>query len=402
MTQEPGELPLKLPRGEHYILFDQIASGGMATVHLGLLRGALGFSRVVAVKRLHSTFASDARIVQMMTAEARVASQIRHVNVVPTLDVIVAKGELFVVMEYVRGTSLFRLLSDAKANSEAISLDLTVATLTGALRGLHAAHEALDLDGAPLGVVHRDVSPHNILVGVGGIPRIIDFGVAKALGTQDLTKDGEFKGKLAYAAPEQLSGEAVSPRTDVFAAGIVLWEMLTGARLFLGTSDIETFRNVVDCVVPDIRDFMQHSAEATTAIVPVVRRALERDPSKRYPTAEAMALDLGRAHPSAASGELGGWVRRAAAEQLAREHLIVSSLERRSRELEATSPGEENDTRRIQLVDAAREAPRDPSHSSPEGRLDVTRFGARSLAVVAGAAALGSLVGTVAAFELMR
>jgi len=227
---EPHHVELELRRTERYLVYEAIAKGGMATVHLGLLQGAFGFSRLVAIKRLHANFTSDPRIVGMLIEEARLVSRIRHINVVPTLDVIQSSGEVFVVMEYVCGAPLARLLRDAAKRGSLIPVPTLVTILTGALRGLHAAHRATDLEGAPLGIVHRDVSPQNILVGVGGLARIIDFGVAHAFTNQDKTRDGEFKGKLSYAAPEQISGEAVTPRTDVFAAGIVLWEMLTGER----------------------------------------------------------------------------------------------------------------------------------------------------------------------------
>ena len=169
------------------------------------------------------------------------ASSIRHVNVVPTLDILEFEGEVFVIMEYVRGRSLARLVDLTAARRELMPMRIALPVLVGALRGLEAAHDATDLDGTALGIVHRDVSPQNILVGSGGVPRLIDFGVAYALGKSEATQSGEFKGKLSYAAPEQLGeGGTATTRTDLYAVGIVLWEILTGKRLFHGESDVAT------------------------------------------------------------------------------------------------------------------------------------------------------------------
>lgn len=338
--------PLKLPRAEHYFLFDRIAAGGMAAVHLGLLRGALGFSRVVAIKRLHATLAQDARRVAMMVDEARVAALVRHVNVVPTLDVIASGGEVFVVMEYVRGAALSSLATHEKEQGRLLPADILVAVLRGALRGLHAAHEATTFEGEPLGIVHRDVSPQNILVGVAGIPRIIDFGVARAAGSLDNTRDGEFKGKLAYASPEQLSGEPVTRRSDVFAMGVILWELLTGQRLFAGETDLDTYRNVLMAHIRHPLEVFDQGDEAgermrlhrsraeVERLGGVAMRALAREPDARFPTAEAMEDALGK--EAASPAQVGARVRECAADRLAFEHSVVSSVLDRAAELEAS------------------------------------------------------------------
>src|SRR5580700_4657373 len=161
-----------------YAIFGKIASGGMASVHFGRLLGAAGFSRTVAIKRLHPHLADEPEFLSTLIDEARLAARIHHPNVVPTLDVESAEGELLVVMEYVRGESLARLLRAESARGRRLPLSIASAIVIGALHGLHAAHEATSDRGAPLGIVHRDVSPHNILVGVDGMARVIDFGVA--------------------------------------------------------------------------------------------------------------------------------------------------------------------------------------------------------------------------------
>ncbi|MGH7294995.1 MAG: serine/threonine-protein kinase, partial [Polyangiaceae bacterium] len=204
----------------------------MATVHLGRLLGPAGFARTVAIKQLHAQFATDPEFVSMFLDEARLAARIRSPHVVPIVDIVADGGELLLVMDYVQGESLVRLLRSVLQARELVPLDIAVAVIAGALHGLHAAHEATDEQGNPLGIVHRDVSPQNILVGTDGLARLLDFGVAKAAGRIQTTREGQIKGKIAYMAPEQLRSEPVTRRTDVYAAAVVLWETLTCRRLF--------------------------------------------------------------------------------------------------------------------------------------------------------------------------
>ena len=227
--QTPPAAGLVLGR---YALHAELASGGMATVHIGRLMGPVGFARTVAIKRLHAHFAKDPEFVSMFLDEARLAGRIRHPNVVPVLDVVAEQGELFLVMEYIHGDSLSKLLRQVREQGEKMPLGVTVSILAGALQGLHAAHETTNDQGEPLEIVHRDISPQNIMVGADGITRVADFGIAKAAGRAQSTQDGQLKGKLCYMAPEQLAQRPVDRRTDVYSASVVLWEALTGQRLF--------------------------------------------------------------------------------------------------------------------------------------------------------------------------
>ena len=213
-----------------------IASGGMASVYLGRARGAGGFERLVALKVMHPHIAGDPAIGGMFLDEARLAARIRHPNVVPTLDV--ADDGRFLVMEYVEGASLHAILQRlAKDGRKRLPLPIALRIFLDSLAGLHAAHELCDHDGKSLNIVHRDVSPHNILVGVDGTSRITDFGIAYAEARITSTRSGQLKGKLPYMAPEQLEDRPVDRRTDVYAAGCVLWEILTGKRLFRGGNE---------------------------------------------------------------------------------------------------------------------------------------------------------------------
>jgi eukaryotic-like serine/threonine-protein kinase len=218
-----------------YEALHRLASGGMASVYLGRTRGPGGFERLVAIKVMHEHIAHDPEFSGMFLDEARLAARIRHPNVVPTLDV--AEGGHYIVMEYVEGASLHAILRRFAQAGQRLPLPAALRIFVDTLSGLHAAHELTDHGGKALNIVHRDVSPHNILVGVDGQSRITDFGIAYAESRITSTRGGELKGKLPYMAPEQLEDRGVDRRTDVYAAGCVLWEMLVGRRLFTGSSE---------------------------------------------------------------------------------------------------------------------------------------------------------------------
>jgi hypothetical protein len=306
-----------------YGLYEKIASGGMASVHIGRLRGPVGFARTVAIKRMHPHFAEDPEFVSMFLDEARLAARIRHPNVVPTLDVVALSGELFIVMEFVHGESLARLIRGASARGERIPPEMVASILVGVLHGLHAAHEAKSDHGEPLEIVHRDVSPHNVLVGTDGVARVLDFGVAKAVGRAQTTREGQLKGKLAYMAPEQIRGSA-SRVTDVYAASVVLWEALTGKRLFVGENDAHVFDQVLrGCSVPP----SAHVKDLPPALDAVTMRGLQVDPASRFPTARDMARALEEAMPLAPASRIGDWVEAAAKETLAERSARIASIE---------------------------------------------------------------------------
>ena len=184
-----------------YAVYDQIAAGGMGTIHLGRIRGAVGAGSVVAIKRLHPENIEHTEFVAMFLDEARVTKHINHPNVVRTLDVVAAAGEVLIVLEYVTGATLAELGRQAEALGERIPIPILSTIISGMLRGLHAAHKATDGSGECLNIVHRDISPQNILVGIDGVPRVIDFGIAKAADNVQITREGELKGKLSYMPP---------------------------------------------------------------------------------------------------------------------------------------------------------------------------------------------------------
>jgi serine/threonine-protein kinase len=305
-----------------YALYRQIGAGGMATVYFGRLLGPVGFSRAVAIKRLLPQFAHDPEFVTMFLDEARLAARLRHPNIVPTLDVVTTGGEVFLVMEYVQGESLAQLLRQAAAQGRSVPPRIAASIVSGALLGLHAAHEARDSRGRPLNLVHRDVSPHNILVGVDGTARLLDFGVAKANGrSQHMTREGRIKGKLGYMAPEHLAGEAVTRESDVYSAAVVLWEALAGRKLFTNTHDFLAFARSVK--PPDIDPPSVHRPDVLPSMDGVVMRGLAWHRQERFATARDMAAALVKVVGPVSVLEVAEWVETVAGEKIhAREEEI--------------------------------------------------------------------------------
>jgi len=308
---EPRSVPRTIGR---YTMCAEIAAGGMATVHLGKLLGPVGFSRIVAIKALHPQFAKDPDFLAMFLDEARLAGRIRHPNVVSVFDVVSRQGELYLVMDYVPGETLARLGRVARAQGERVPLPIALAVVTGTLDGLHAAHEARDEAGAPLGIVHRDVSPQNILVGTDGTARILDFGVAKAVGRMQATRGDQLKGKLSYMAPEQLLREPIDRGADIYATAIVLWELLTRERLFQGDDDISTFKLALDAVIAPPSRVLP---ELPQMLDPIVLKGLARKRTERFASARDMARALEETGLLASAREVGEWVERIAKEPLA-------------------------------------------------------------------------------------
>lgn len=305
VDNEANSMQMPPKRVGRYAIYGQFARGGTATVHFGRLIGPEGFARTVAIKRLRPSFAGEAEFTRMLIDEARLVARISHQCVVPTLDVLVCDSVTYVVMEYIRGVALSLLFARARARRQPMDPCIVASIVANALHGLHAAHEAKDELGKNLGIVHRDVSPQNILVGADGVARVLDFGIAKAVTATQATRSGYVKGKFAYMAPEQLTGGQVDRRADVFATSVVLWELLTGERLFGGGS-----------ITGAIRKITSGGDEAPSTRAPrlgaewdeLTRRGLERDKELRFASAREMALELEASSPMAPASEIGEWV----------------------------------------------------------------------------------------------
>jgi len=287
-----------LPSVQKYEVISEIASGGMATVYVGRTTAAAAFERIIALKVMHPHLAKETEYVEMFLDEARLAARIRHPNVVATLDVVDDEVP-FLVMELVEGPTLRHMMKAAIKGLTTIPTHVALRIVTDALLGLHSAHQLTGADGQPLNMVHRDVSPQNILVGVDGISRIADFGVARAEVRLATTKSGHVKGKVHYMAPEQVTGDAVDCRADIYAAGAVLWEVLAGERRLKGEGDVALMYEIVQgpLVGP-----AERNAEVPPMLDEVCRRALMRQPDHRYPTAAAFADAIEQAAHAAGCG----------------------------------------------------------------------------------------------------
>ena len=307
-----------------YALYGEIASGGMATVHIGRLLGPVGFARTIAIKRLHPQYAKDPEFVSMFLDEARVAARIAHPNVCATLDVVATQGELFLVMEYLQGETLSRMIRAVRHRGEIIDPRIAVSVMAQTLHGLHAAHEAKSERGEALTIVHRDISPQNVLVGRDGVTKVLDFGVAKAAGRFHTTREGNVKGKLPYMSPEQLRGQAVDRQTDIYAAAVCLWEALTSKKLFKGDNEGSVLEQVLFGPIDPPSRWVPSVPPQLDALV---MRGLERDKTKRFATAREFALALERAVPPALASDVGDWVENVAGEVLNERAERIAEIE---------------------------------------------------------------------------
>ncbi|HNS96774.1 MAG TPA: serine/threonine-protein kinase [Polyangiaceae bacterium] len=301
-SRSSPSLPVTIGR---YELRAELAHGGMATVFLGRLEGVAGFSRAVAIKRLHPQFVKDPSFVAMFADEARLTACIHSPNVVSINDVVMYQGELLLVMDFVHGASLSVLFEVMRQRKQTIDMGIVARIIYDTLNGLHAAHEAQDSSGKPLSIVHRDVSPQNILVDVAGVARVIDFGVAKAASRFQNTLEGQLKGKLHFMAPEQIRNQRVDRRADVFAAAVVLWTTLAGRRPFESENEANIVFSILEGRRPDLHTF---APSVPPALKAVIDKGLSLDPNERYCTAANMAEALESAIKLASQREVARWV----------------------------------------------------------------------------------------------
>lgn len=307
-----------------YEMLGCIARGGMATVYLARHRGEAGFQRLFAVKVLHPHLADDEGFVSMLLDEARIAARLHHPNVVPIVDLGTQDGLHYVVMEYIEGCSLAALLTK---NRDERPPRLILPIVIDVLAGLHAAHTLTDDDGKPMNLVHRDVSPQNVMVGADGVARITDFGIARAESRIMSTRPGQIKGKIAFMSPEQIRSTGVDCRSDLFSAGAMLWSAITGRRLFLSDTDAATLSNILTLEIPP---------PSTIGLMPPAAldgpclRALEREAARRFASAQDMEESLREA--ALVAGCLGSrrdvaaWVTASFGDELADRRKAIKSF----------------------------------------------------------------------------
>ena len=272
-----------------YELLHRLGHGGMASVYLGRAIGTAGFERLVAVKVIHPHLANESEFVEMFLDEARIAAKIHHPNVCETLDLGEDEGLFFMVMEYVEGEALSSLSRQLRKGKDQLAVCCALQIAADACRGLDAAHALQNRDGSPLNLVHRDVSPHNLLVTMDGRVKVVDFGIMKAAGKRSNTLTGQLRGKLSYMSPEQARGEPVDRRSDLYAMGVILWELLAGARFYRGETDSEVLAQVSLGRRQDIADYRD---DVPAGVVEILDRALAESRKDRYASAGEMLKDL--------------------------------------------------------------------------------------------------------------
>ena len=274
---------------QRYQVVERIAAGGMAEVYRGESAGIEGFRKKVAIKRVLPKLSQNREFIRMFLDEARLCAYLSHSKCVQVFDIGQAAGAHFIVMEFVDGADLQGVLEHLQRHDQQIAVEVACLIAMHVCEGLAYAHDACDHLGQPLGIVHRDISPHNVLMTRNGEVKLVDFGLAKA--SSHLTADEEdiVKGKFGYLAPEVTLGQGADRRVDIFAAGILLWEMLSGRRLFKGETDLETFKQVQAAQIPDVRKIR---SDVNDDLAYVLGKALARDRDQRYLTAGDFAKDL--------------------------------------------------------------------------------------------------------------
>ena len=270
---------------QKYTVLERIEAGGMAEVFRGKVSTVEGIQKLVAIKRVLPSLTKNSKFVRMFLDEARLAMQLSHANVVHVYDMGAADGTYFLVMEYIDGTDLKHVCEEFRAGGRRMPLAVTLYVISEVCKALAYAHELRDMEGQPLHIVHRDVSPPNILLSRSGEVKLADFGLAKAQSQVESTDPGVVKGKFSYLSPEAAHGEDVDTRADVFAVGVLLWELITGRRLFLGDSDRETLELVRRCRVPSLAGT---HADVGDELAGLVAKALARNPEDRWQSAREL------------------------------------------------------------------------------------------------------------------
>lgn len=280
----------KVEKFGKYLLLEKVAVGGMAEVYLAKSSGANGVNKFVAIKRILPQFSNNPEFISMFKEEAKVAINLSHSNIVSIYDFGIEQDQFYIVMEYVEGRNLRQIINEMKKSNKTFSLDQAVYMIKEAAAGLNHAHRCTDSQsGKPLNITHRDMSPQNIMVSFEGETKVIDFGIAKAENENEATKAGTLKGKFSYMSPEQSEGYPIDPRTDVFALGIILWELLANDRLFTGSNEGAILRKVRDCQIPAIRKI---NPLVPQELERIVMKALAKDKNVRYQTAANFHKDL--------------------------------------------------------------------------------------------------------------
>ena len=275
-----------------YILLEKIQTGGMAEIYLARKPGASGVSKFLAIKRILPQYSEQSDFIEMFKDEAKIAVNLAHANIVSIHEFGMERNTFFIAMDFVEGRNLRQILNKMKKSGVSFSIEQVLYIIKEVASGLDHAHRCIDANtGKPLNIIHRDMSPQNVMVSFEGEIKIVDFGIAKAETQIDSTRAGTLKGKFSYMSPEQAEGQIVDLRTDVFALGIVLWELLANDRLFVANNEMNTLRKVRDCQIPSLRKINPNIPQELERIV---SKALSKDKNLRYQTAAAFHRELSR------------------------------------------------------------------------------------------------------------
>jgi serine/threonine-protein kinase len=282
----------KLERLGNYILLEKINSGGMAEVYLGKSIGANRVNKFWAIKRILPQFADNPEFKEMFKEEAKIAGNLKHNNVVSIIDFKISQKQLYLVMEYVQGHNLRQVLQQKKKKGLPLTLDFMIYVIREVAAGLDHAHRCVDSStGKPLHIIHRDMSPQNIMISYDGEVKIVDFGIAKAEANGEATRVGTLKGKFAYMSPEQAEGLIIDQSSDIFSLGIILWELIADDRLFIAHDEVNILKRIKECDVPDLR---RVNSSVPAELERIVKKALMKDKSQRYQSAAELHKDLTR------------------------------------------------------------------------------------------------------------
>ena len=327
-----------------YRMIAELGRGGMAEVNLAIAAGPAGFNKLVVIKQLRQNLADDGEFLTMFLDEARLAARLNHPNVVHTYEVVAEQGQYFIAMEYLDGQPLQRVIREF-GKSGGMPIEMSLRIICDALAGLHYAQELADYDGQPLGVVHRDISPHNIFVTYEGQTKVVDFGIAKAMNSSSETRSGVIKGKISYMSPEQSRSEPLDRRSDLFAVGIILWEAITGQRLWKGLADVTVLQRLM--VNQPVPSPLEVKPDADPALVAIAMKALAPLPADRYDTAADMQNDLENALIEMKKRVTGRDVGRALGEKFSAERAEIRTIIDAQIKVQPTVTGEHSRIARL-------------------------------------------------------
>lgn len=348
-----------------YTLLERIAVGGMAEVFMAVQTGVEGFEKRLAIKRIRPHLSGEEAFLKMFLQEAKLAAQLQHPNIVQIFDLGRIGDAYFIAMEYIQGRDMSRVVPKAEKLGIQFPTEYAVTIAASALDGLYFAHTKTDAAGAPLNIVHRDVTPENIMVAWNGNVKILDFGIAKANSQTDQTKAGEIKGKLSYMSPEQAMGKTLDARSDVFSLGIVLYEWITGYRLFTGENEMAILKAIIDGKIYPPSYFRE---DIPDEIERILMRALEKDRNLRYQSARDMQLDilewLAHAEFAPSNAHLANFMKQIFSDEIAAEQKAFASQAAWSRKTPPPPPMQtEEPSGNAQVGDAVGRAKTPPGGS---------------------------------------